>query len=236
MAYPWKPGITLPATGRPSSSWEGWAAPWEPPCLPVELLLDAGYGVLQVQSRACAQPPAPVTLGYKEAWDAAAGLDFLLQQPEVEQERIGIYGFSMGGAAAIRAAARNPGFSALLSEGNYFNLGADFLEADAEPPPPLWERAFLSAVAAAFRFQTGVNPWESSPIDDLPAISPRPVFLIFGEHEIEFARGVRQFQAARQPKMLWIVPGGAHGTNHLAAPEAYRQRVLYFFDGVLLGK
>ena len=66
---------------------------------PVKFLIEAGYGILQIDSRACALPPAPVTLGGKEVEDITAGLKFLLQQPEVE--RVGAFGFSMGGAGEI---------------------------------------------------------------------------------------------------------------------------------------
>ncbi len=194
-------------------------------------LIEAGYGVLQIDSRMCADPPAPVTLGYYESFDAEAGLAFLLDRPEVDPERIGIYGFSMGGAAAIQAAARSPEIVAVLAEGGYFNLGLDFMDADRDPSPLMLP--FLYTVAGMFRLQTGVNPWDSDPIGDLPSISPRPVFLIYGDGEIANGRGREQYEAALEPKTLWVVPGGTHGTNHLAAPEEYDRRVLEFFKETL---
>jgi dipeptidyl aminopeptidase/acylaminoacyl peptidase len=198
-------------------------------------LLEAGYGILQIESRACAEPASLVTLGFNEALDAETALQYLLQLEDIDAGRIGIYGFSMGGVAAIRAAARNPHISAVLAEGGYHNLGEDFLEADRPTPPPLWQRVFLYTVAGAFRAQTGVNPWASSPIDDLPAISPRPVLLVYGEHELVSGRGREQYQAALEPKELWVVPGGAHGTNHLTAGSVYDEKVVAFFSQALLG-
>jgi dipeptidyl aminopeptidase/acylaminoacyl peptidase len=199
-------------------------------------LLEAGYGILQIESRACAEPRSPVTLGFNEALDAEAGLQYLLQKRSINAEQIGIYGFSMGGVAAIRAAARNPEIAAVLAEGGYHNLGEDILESDRPVPPPLWQRIFLHTVAGMFRAQTGVNPWASSPIDDLPAISPRPVLLVYGEGELVSGRGREQYEAASEPKELWVVPGGAHGANHLAAGPAYDEKVLAFFDRALLGE
>ncbi|MBN2549748.1 MAG: hypothetical protein JXB15_11355 [Anaerolineales bacterium] len=196
----------------------------------ISFLVQAGYGVLQIDSRACTAPPAPVTLGADEILDAAAGLDFLLHRPEVKN--VGAYGFSMGGVTAIRAAARYPQITAILNDGGYFNLGDDFTEPGS--PKPIQRSLFLHLVAACFWLQSGSNPWQISPVDDLPALSPRPVLLIFGEKEARSGRANLQYEAAQEPKQLWVVPGGGHGGNHQVAPQAYEQRVLDFFDQALL--
>jgi dipeptidyl aminopeptidase/acylaminoacyl peptidase len=195
-------------------------------------LLQSGFGVLQIDSRACAKPPAAVTLGASEDAEAAAALDFLKNRTEVDPQRIGIMGFSMGGAAAIRAAARNPGLAAVLAEGGYFNLGDDILEP--EERLGIARRVFLYSVAGVYWWQTGSNPWEVSPVDELPAISPRPLLLIYGENETLDAHAYEQYSTAGEPKDLWVVPGGAHGRNHLAAPVVYAQQITSFFQGALL--
>jgi dipeptidyl aminopeptidase/acylaminoacyl peptidase len=196
-----------------------------------EPLIEAGYGVIQIDSRACSNPPSAVTLGYEEAYDALAGLDFLNTRPEVAPNRIGVLGFSMGGVAAIRAAARSPQIAAVAAEGGYYNLGGDMVEAGRSQP--FARRVFLFSIAGMFWGQTGINPWSSSPIDDLPRLSPRPVLLIFGEDEAEAGRAGDQFAAALDPKELWIVPGGYHGGNQLAAPNEYPLRLIRFFDANL---
>jgi fermentation-respiration switch protein FrsA (DUF1100 family) len=184
---------------------------------------------LQIDNRACARPGAPVTLGGKELYDAEAGLAFLLSRPEVEE--IGVYGFSMGGAAAIRLAARHVEISAVVAEGGYFNLGDDLVEPDSRLN--VLHRVFLYTIAVSYWLQTGVNPWEISPIDDLPEISPRPIFLLYGEGEAASGRAQAQFEAAQEPKSLWIVPGGAHGSNYVASPGEFRHRVTDFFSSAL---
>ena len=158
-----------------------------------------------------------------------AGLAFLDERPEVE--KIGALGFSMGGAGLIRAAARYPQIEALAAEGGFYNLGDDFIEPEARKSP--FESIFLHSIALAFWMNSGVNPWEISPIDDIGRISPRPILLIYGEWEAGSGRAEAQYQAAGEPKDLWIVPGGAHGRNHLAAPEEYQRRMLEFFNQIL---
>ncbi|GAB4581835.1 MAG: hypothetical protein Fur0022_45860 [Anaerolineales bacterium] len=199
---------------------------------PAEPLLEAGFGVLQIGSRACATPRVPVTLGAKEEMDAAAGLAFLLTREEVDPARIGIFGFSMGGVGAIRTAARYPELAAVLAEGGYFNLGDDFVEPELEEAFP--RKILLYTIAGVFWLRTGVNPWEISPVDEIGMISPRPVLLIYGEHEAESGRAQLQYEAAGEPKELWIVPGGDHGKNYRIAPGEYSQKVLEFFNHSLL--
>lgn len=198
---------------------------------PVLFLVEQGFGALQVDTRACASPTRPVTLGGKELLDAEAGLAFLLAQPEVD--RIGVIGFSMGGVTAIRVAARHPEILAVVAEGGFYNLGEDFIEPQTAQPAPV--RLLLQAIAGIFWLQTGENPWQISPIDDLPDISPHPVLLIYGEHEAGSGRAQAQYAAAGDPKELWIVPGGGHGTNYALATQAYQARLLDFLTATLLG-
>jgi len=198
---------------------------------PVEALLQAGYGILQIEGRACAQPARAVTLGGKEILDAQAGLEFLLNSKDVDPRYIGVYGFSMGGVTALRLAARQPQIQAVVAEGGYDQLGKHITQPGAQHSLP--RKVFLHTVAGFFWLQTGLNPWLISPMDDISLIAPRPVMLIYGEHEIERGGGHLQFQAAGDPKTLWVVPGGDHGTNYALDPLEYNRRVLEFFDQVL---
>ena len=196
---------------------------------PVVFLIQEGYGVLQIGSRACANPRRAVTLGWNETKDALAGVEFLQTRPDIE--RIGVFGFSMGGAAVLQAAAQNVIIQAVVAEGNYYNLGDDILETSSNES---WMHKFLLyMIAGCFWIQTNTNPWLSSPIDALPKISPRAVFLIFGEHEAGSGHASDQFAATMQPKQLWIVPGGDHGTNHRVATQAYEQQISEFFKHYL---
>ena len=227
--YPSRNGAAVISMGGLGGSFEG-----EQP--QVGFLLESGYGVLQIANRNCASPPAPVTLGYLEALDCEAGIEYLLSRTDVHPDRIGVLGFSMGGVAAIRCAARNPALSAVVSEGGYYNLGEEITEDSADRAPLLWRFGLLYAIAGAYWLQTGINPWHSNPIGDLPTISPRPVFLIYGEYEVEASKALLQFDTAKEPKELWIVPGGAHGTNQMVASREYEERILTFLSTHIKGK
>ena len=199
---------------------------------PVDFLIQEGYAVLQIDSRACARPPAPVSLGGYETHDVAAGLEYLRQRPEVSQ--IGGFGFSMGAASLVRAAAEHPEIAVVVAEGGYYNLGKDITEPGSSQS--VFRKLFLYSIAWAYWLQSGVSPWELSPIDELSNISPRPLLLIYGEGEVESGRALEQYAAAREPKELWIVPRGYHGGNYREVPEEYRGRILKFFRQNFLEK
>lgn len=199
---------------------------------PIDFLLDEGYGVLQIDSRSCANPGTTVTLGGNEVYDATAGLRFLQSLPEVG--KIGAFGFSMGGSTVIRTTAQHHEIEAVVAEGIYANLGELLGNTNQSSSLPI--RFFKNTIANTYKLFSGIDPWEISPIDALPEISPRPVYLIFGEGESQGGRAQDQFAAAGEPKTLWIVPQGGHGRNHIVARDEYQKRVLNFFDDSFFGE
>jgi uncharacterized protein len=199
---------------------------------PVSLLLSAGYGVVQVDSRSCGKPSRIVTLGALEREDALAAVDFLLTQPEVDPQRIGIFGYSMGGAASIRAAAQSSNIRAVVAEGGYYNLGKDIVSAGDGLPVILI--SLQQSMVFFYNVLTGIDAFSISPVDDISQIKEAAILLIYSESENASGRGTAQFQAANPPKQLWIVVDGAHGNNHVVAPDEYHRRILDFFNRYLL--
>lgn len=198
------------------------------------MLARHGYGVLLVDPRPCANPDVVFTAGYAEVDDVAGALAFVQAQPEVDSNRIGALGFSVGGATAIFSAAQSEGIRAVVSEGNFYNLGDDI--ANAGGNNSLLESFYTQAILFFYRRQTGIDARLISPIHAIGHISPRPVLLIFGEYEVASGHAYEQFAAAGEPKSLWVVPGVGHGGYIQTWPEEYEARVISFFDEALLGK
>ena len=76
-------------------------------------------------------------------------------------------------------------------------------------------------------------------LEDLAGrISPRPVFFIYATPgqggEAELTRVF--YDAAREPKAIWRVPGSGHTGGIEARPKEYERRVVGFFDRALLSK
>jgi uncharacterized protein len=141
--------------------------------------------------------------------------------------QVGVLGFSVGGITAIRGAARLPEIEAAVAMGGYSNLEDQVLATPAGIFSTRWMIQRL--VLVLFQLQTGAAPGQISPISDLPSIAPRPILLIFGADELARAQGQAQFDAARDPKELWVMPGVGHGGYAQAFPDEFEQRVTAFF-------
>jgi fermentation-respiration switch protein FrsA (DUF1100 family) len=120
----------------------------------------------------------------------------------------------------------------VIAEGGYYNLGDHLVKP--KNPTTLPRKIFLYSIAVSYWLQTGINPWYVNPIDDLSAVKPRPIMFIYGEQELNAGQGDLQYAAAQEPKDLWVVPRGNHGTNHITSPEEYQARVLRFFQSTIV--
>jgi len=65
-----------------------------------------------------------------------------------------------------------------------------------------------------------------------------PVFVIGGDADPNTRpeESRRLFDAAPQPKQLWLVPGAGHEDFHAAATQEYERRVLAFLGHTLVGE
>lgn len=191
------------------------------------ILTRHGYGLLMYDSRQCNVPGARNTLGYTETNELLGAVEYLSRRDA--QLRIGALGFSEGATVAIRGAARDERIGAVVAEGGFHNLAQHIWHGSQGSPV---RQLVEWQVLMFYRLDTGVDPALVSPVTDISRISPRPVLLIYGEHEAERGGAELLFNAARDPKELWIVPGAGHGGYIGAAPQEYERRVIAFLDGV----
>jgi dienelactone hydrolase len=187
------------------------------------LLARAGFGTLLYEHRSCADPELIHTGGYLESDDLVSAVEFLRARPDVQH--VGVLGFSAGGTAALLAAARTSRIEAVVAMGGFSSLEADILTARAASG--LVDRTILQMVVFSLGYEMGVAPSDVSPAAHIAEIHPRPVLLIYGEHEAHHGQAL--FSAARDPKELWIVPGVGHGGYREAFPREYEARIDGFF-------
>lgn len=196
------------------------------------MLARHGYGVMLIDPHTCAKPGTPHTMGYAEVNDVAAAIRFLQSRPDLESGRLGILGFSIGGVIAVESAARIPAIQAVVAQGNFHDLTVNLAPRGADDT--LFGRLVAFLILSTYRLSTGVDPQLVKPINSVANISPRSIFFIAGEWEIKDNHTLAQFEAAGEPKQLWIVPEVAHGGYMGRWPEEYEERVTAFFDEALL--
>ena len=191
-----------------------------------------GYAVLTFDFRAHGQSGGSrSSLGLHEQKDIGAALGYLQTRREIDGRRIGIFGFSLGGASAILAAAGTGAFRAVVADSAFTSLRDQAREAiTGFYHLPSFPFVQLAALGYRLYFQTGVD--DISPERAISRISPSPVLVIAGKGDelIPEENGHRLYRAAREPKELWIIPVSGHGGTIAAAGAEYERRVGEFFD------
>ncbi len=171
------------------------------------------------------------SLGFHEQKDVAAAMNVLKGRQAIDPKRIGIYGFSMGGATAILTAAKSHAFAAVVADSAFTSLRDQAQTAVTRfYHLPSFPFVNLAVLGYELYFQTSVN--NISPVSAIGSLSPTPVLIIAGEGDklIPAGNGRALYSAARDPKELWIIPSAGHGGTLAAAGSEYEKKVGEFFE------
>jgi fermentation-respiration switch protein FrsA (DUF1100 family) len=200
-----------------------------------EFLHHAGFSVLTYNSRARVPSGGKyVTLGALEQKDVISVVDYAARRSDVDVNRIGILGISMGGASAILAAAKDQRIRAVVDDSGFSDaprvIAASFEHFIHLPAFP-----FAPITVAIADLRAGINANQVRPVDVIGQISPRPLLIIHeqGDAVVPPDNSLRNFAAAREPKQIWWVPGSSHAQAQTIAKSDYQAHVTSFFDSAL---
>jgi uncharacterized protein len=195
------------------------------------MLTQHGYGVLVFDRRGEGESEGdPNALGWAFHRDVEGALRFLRGRADVDDERIGAIGLSVGGEALLEASAKTRGFAAIVSDGaGARSVREDVVHMRASKVPEIVSSAVMTAGVTIFANE--LPP--PSLVDLVPKIAPTAVFFI---HATKGAGGEDNnpdyFDAAGTPKRIWkIETSHTHGLTDY--PDEYEQRVIAFFDRTL---
>ena len=200
---------------------------------PARMLARHGYGVLIFDRRGEGESdgdPNPYAWNGGER-DLLAAIAFLKRRPDVEPDRIGGIGLSVGGETFLQTAAHSQDVQAVVSEGATARSVGELRSVPGSGFGPVAFNAGMTAGTAVFS--------NSAPpphlIDLVEQIAPRPMLLIYSPKddpdEPRFNRAF--YEAAGPPKGIWGVPEAGHVGAQEARPREYEQRVTRFFDRAL---
>lgn len=199
-----------------------------------QALAERGYGVLLFDLRAHGQSGGAVFPVTDDSPDVAAAVAYLRGRKEVDPERIGAVGLSLGAHVILQAAAENPSLKALVADGASTNRMEDLL-----PLPPQY-RIMVVAVPAWWmsdRLSGLISGVPARPLTLLvERIAPRPILFISSNQDPEPFMNRRLAERAGPAAQLWELPDTGHVGGIFAHPEEYKQRMLSFFDAALLGQ
>ena len=197
------------------------------------MLVRHGYGVLLFDRRGEGDSEGdPNALGWNGDRDLKAAIAFLRERTDVDPDRIGGIGRSVGGELMLETAAETDALKAVVSEGAGIRSVREASELKGTATwlaVPVW--AGITAGTAVFS-----NHAPPPNLNHLvERISPRAVFLIYakgGQGGEELSQDF--YESAGEPKQIWEVPEGGHVGGLDARPREYERRVVAFFDQALL--
>jgi hypothetical protein len=198
-----------------------------------KILAKHGYGVLLFDRRGEGESEGdPNTFGWQGERDAHAAVEYLQSRPDVDPQRIGAIGLSVGGEMLIEAAAESNALKAIVSEGASGRSARDD-QANGSVP---WQERVGDAVATVGTALFTSNTPPAALKDLVPRIGNRPVFFIYGEDGqlMEKPANTGFYAVAKGRKEIWEVPGSGHIGGIEAQPKEYERRVVGFFDRALL--
>jgi len=195
-------------------------------------LVRHGYGVLLLDRRGEGESEGdPNLFGWEGERDIHAAVAFLQGRPDVDPERVGGIGLSVGGEMMIGAAASSQGLKALVSEGASGRSVRDIVAN----PGTTWQDVVGNGIATSATALFSSTP----PPKDLKSLVPRitgAVLFVYGERGQPAEKPANEafYAVAHAPKELWEVPGAGHIGGLDARPHEYERRVVAFFDRYLL--
>lgn len=209
----------------------GYAGDCSPDLIYAPLFHQARYNTLLFDYRGHGSSDGDFTsLVYFERGDLLAALDFLRARGIA---RVGLLGFSMGGAIALATAPLSPMVVGVISDCAFAEVRRIVEHAARARGVPAalapWV-GWLTELCASVRLRA--NLFSADPIRWVGRIAPRPVLIVHAgkDASVPVGEAQRLFRAAREPKELWIVPDALHRKIEEIAPDEYRRRVLEFFD------
>lgn len=184
-----------------------------------------GFNVFLIDYRGYgASAGSPSLAGAERDIDAA--MQTLLARTDIDTKHIVIYGQSLGGALAAYNVAYSPyrdHIRALVVESafsSYTGITREKLAATWLTWPFQW----LAPLCVDDRF---------SPLPAMKLISPIPLLVIHGDQDaiVPDHHGQRLYDAALEPKELWIIPGAGHIQG--MRQEMWRNRLAAYLHEVL---
>jgi len=177
-----------------------------------------GYAVFVFDYRGYGKSQGSVTRAGTVA-DAVAAIDFALKR---DPDRTVVFGHSLGGAIGISAAAQRKAVRAVIAESTF----PSYRRIAGEAAPLL--APFVPLFVAA----------GNDPIDVLKDLPPRPLLVIHGEDDpiVPAKLGRELYDAASEPKQLWLVPKATHFSPWHSVPDEFERRIDRFFRDAIAGK
>jgi pimeloyl-ACP methyl ester carboxylesterase len=189
-------------------------------------LFHAGYSVLLFDFQAHGESIGKhITAGYLESRDATAAVAFI--QSKLPGEKIGVIGFSMGGASALLAKPPLQ-VNAMILESAYPTI-EQAIEDRLEVRFGWLGKFGTPFLTWQLRPRLGFSANDLCPIQQVGKITAPKLFIAGTEDRLTTLNESKDlFNAAAEPKQFWWVNGADHVDLDAFVKAEYEKRVLEF--------
>ncbi len=196
-----------------------------------------GFALLLFDFRALGRSGGDLcTAGYLETQDLKGAVEYLATRPDMKDVPIGVFGFSMGGATAILAAAEEERIRAVATHGAFATLERAIVQRYRHHFGPLAPFAAQAGLLLGRCLRWFPVPATSvAPINAVSRIAPRPLLLLHGGRDrvVHPADAQDLHDAAGYPKTLHVLPRSGHKKIYRPLRQEARERVADFFCDTL---
>ncbi|WPD20217.1 alpha/beta hydrolase [Thermaerobacter composti] len=173
------------------------------------------------------------TVGQDEVQDLAAAVEWVRRTHGPDQA-VGLLGWSMGAVTAILTAGGAEPVQAVVADAPFADLQT-YLEENLSHWTGLPDFPFNWLIRTLLPPLVDVHPERVRPVEAVTRMAPTPLLLIHGTADTVIGpHHSRHLQIVAErsgvPVELWEVEGAGHVKAYATAPDAYRQRVVAFFD------
>jgi len=194
----------------------GFTLSWQRPAVwRISTRLNRTYGVVSFDFRGHGRSGGLSTLGDREIYDLDVAIRYAR---ELGYQRVATVGFSMGASIVLRQAGLIGGVDAVVAvsgPGHWYFRGTERMRRVH------WAVEHRSGrLITRHVLKTRINPvrWDPAPLPPAEAaalIAPTPLLVVHGDEDLYFPvdHAEEVYEAAEQPKELWVIPGFGHAES-----------------------
>jgi pimeloyl-ACP methyl ester carboxylesterase len=188
-----------------------------------------GYAIMMIDLRGHGESEGKrYTWGEHERRDVLGAVDFLLEEG-FQPGKIGVVGISLGGAAAIGAAAEEKAIGVVVVESTFADL-INLVEPKwvTKSSLPIF---FMTGVYLMWRLFYGFDLKEVRPLEDLKKVPPRPILLMHSkdDEKIDVEQAYKLANGVPSAKLV-IFDSCEHAELYRDEPEKYLDVIIPFLQ------
>ena len=191
----------------------------------IRALLAGGHGIVAIDFPGLGESTGAVQMTAGRVVAMRAVFDTLVRRRDVDSSRLGLYGFSFGGATVLQFAAGEPRARAIIAAGAPFDY-ATHVRYSYQRNGALFAAGALLVYRCSARSVSAMNLTEAA-----RHIAPRPALIVNGDRDRDVPPTDGDSIAALigPSATRWLIAGAGHGEYWNTDPD-YAARIVQFFS------